>query len=241
MQLGIRLHDTKNLPLEERLIEVNKQGFSCVHLALSKVIRENSVAPEALTPGYAMFLKRLFSEKRLDIAVLGCYLNLANPDPDKLKEITEKYKAHIRFASLLGCGVVGTETGAPNAEYKYEPACHSEEALELFIRNLRPVVEYAEKMGVIFAIVLSLQQGWHKTVFFSLGQAIGISILFTAAMSGMGVVLANSPTLFNAIKIAGAFFILYLVSPTLWAILIFYVYFFSTITTFFCFYVFCLI
>ena len=152
MQLGIRLHDTKNLPLEERLIEVNKQGFSCVHLALSKVIRENSVAPEALTPGYAMFLKRLFSEKRLDIAVLGCYLNLANPDPDKLKEITEKYKAHIRFASLLGCGVVGTETGAPNVEYKYEPACHSEDALELFIRNLRPVVEYAEKMGVIFAI-----------------------------------------------------------------------------------------
>ena len=147
MQLGIRLHDTKNLPLEERLIEVNKQGFSCVHLALSKVIRENSVAPEALTPGYAMYLKRLFSDKRLDIAVLGCYLNLANPDPDKLKEITEKYKAHIRFASLLGCGVVGTETGAPNAEYKYEPACHSEEALELFIRNLRPVVEYAEKMG----------------------------------------------------------------------------------------------
>lgn len=152
MQLGIRLHDTKNLPLEERLTEVNKQGFSCVHLALSKVIRENSVAPEALTPGYAMYLKRLFQEKKLDIAVLGCYLNLANPDPAKMREIVEKYKAHIRFASLLGCGVVGTETGAPNVEYKYEPVCHSEEALELFIRNLRPVVEYAEKMGVIFAI-----------------------------------------------------------------------------------------
>lgn len=65
-------------------------------------------------------------------------------------------------------------------------------------------------MGVIFAIVLSLQQGWHKTVFFSLGQAVGISLLFTAAMSGMGVILASSPTLFSAIKIAGSFFILYL-------------------------------
>lgn len=152
MQLGIRLHDTKNLPLEERLQEVKRQGFSCVHLALSKVIKENSVAPEALTPGYAMYLKRLFEEQKLDVAVLGCYLNLANPNPDKGKEIVEKYKAHIRFASLLGCGVVGTETGAPNEEYKYEPACHSEEALALFIKNLRPIVEYAEKMGVIFAI-----------------------------------------------------------------------------------------
>lgn len=152
MQLGIRFHDTKDLPLEERLKEVNKQGFSCVHLALSKAIKENSVAPEALTPGYAMYLKRLFFDHRLDIAVLGCYLNLANPDPVKLKEIVEKYKAHIRFAAHLGCGVVGTETGAPNVEYKYEPACHSEEGLELFIKNLRPIVEYAEKMGVIFAI-----------------------------------------------------------------------------------------
>ena len=35
---------------------------------------------------------------------------------------------------------------------QYEPACHSEEALELFIERLRPIVEYAEKMGVIFAI-----------------------------------------------------------------------------------------
>lgn len=152
MQIGIRLHDTKDLPLPERLDEVNRQGFSCVHLALSKVIRENSVAPEALTPGYAMYLKRLFEEHKLDIAVLGCYLNLANPNPEKLAETVEKYKAHIRFAALLGCGVVGTETGAPNEAYKYEPACHSEEALELFIKNLRPVVEYAEKMGVIFAI-----------------------------------------------------------------------------------------
>ena len=152
MRLGIRLHDTQSLPLPERLEVVNKQGFSCVHLALSKVIKENSVAPEALTPGYAMYLKRLFDSQQLDIAVLGCYLNLANPNPDKLKEIVEKYKAHIRFASILGCGVVGTETGAPNEEYKYEPACHSEEALELFIKNLRPIVEYAEKMGVIFAI-----------------------------------------------------------------------------------------
>lgn len=152
MRLGLRLHDAVNLPLEERLVEVEKQGFLCVHLALSKVIKEYSVAPQALTPGFAMYLKKLFEKRNLDIAVLGCYLNLANPNPDKLKEIVEKYKAHIRFASLLGVGVVGTETGAPNEEYKHEPACHSEEALELFIRNLRPVIEYAEKMGVIFAI-----------------------------------------------------------------------------------------
>jgi len=58
----------------------------------------------------------------------------------------------MRFASLLGAGVVGTETGAVNAEYKFEERNHSDEALEIFIENLRPVVEYAEKTGVIMAI-----------------------------------------------------------------------------------------
>ncbi len=152
MQFGIRLHDAVKAPLEERLKAVHEQGFACAHLALSKVISENSVADSALTPGYAMYLKRLFDKYGLDVAVLGCYLNLANPDPEKLKTIQNKYMANIRFAAHLGAGVVGTETGAPNLEYKFEEACWNEESLQTFINNLRPVVKYAEQMGVLMAI-----------------------------------------------------------------------------------------
>jgi sugar phosphate isomerase/epimerase len=94
----------------------------------------------------------LFAKNELDIAVLGCYLNLANPDAAQLKTIQNKYMANIRFAAQLGAGVVGTETGAPNVEYKFEEACWSEKALETFITNLRPVVKYAEQMGVLLAI-----------------------------------------------------------------------------------------
>lgn len=153
MQIGIRLHDTKLLPLEERVKNVKEQGFTCAHLALSKVISDYSTADSALTPGFAMYLKNLFRKNDVDIAVLGCYLNLANPNKEALKNVTERYLSHIRFASLAGCGVVGTETGNPNETYTYEEErSHSEEALETFIANLRPVVGYAEKMGVILAI-----------------------------------------------------------------------------------------
>lgn len=152
MQIGLRLHDAKQLPLKERLVEVRKQGFVCGHLALSKVISENTTDNSALTPGYAMYLKNMFATAGIDIAVLGCYLNLAHPDQGQLEKIKERYLANIRFAARLGCGVVGTETGAPNAAYEFEPACHTEEALQNFITNLKPVVEYAQKMGVIIAI-----------------------------------------------------------------------------------------
>lgn len=152
MQLGIRLHDTPKMPVEERLAHVRSLGFKCGHLAPGMVLSDYSLADEALTPGYAMYLKKLFAQNDLDCAVLGCYLNLANPNKEQLERTIHRYMAHIRFASILGCGVVGTETGAPNETYTFVPECHSEEALRTFITNLRPVVEYAEKMGVIIGV-----------------------------------------------------------------------------------------
>jgi len=152
MQLGIRLHDTTNRPFEERIREVHELGFSCGHLALGKVIEEFSTADDSLTPGLAMYIKNVFAKNQVDIAVLGCYLNLANPNKSELEKTVHRYMAHIRFASILGCGVVGTETGAPNETYTFTPECYTEEALQTFITNLRPIVKYAEQMGVIIAI-----------------------------------------------------------------------------------------
>ncbi len=152
IQLGLRLHDGEKLPLEELLPLVRQKGFLCVHMALSKSLKEVPCTPSALTPGYAGYLRRLFAQNGLDIAVLGNYLNLAHPDAAALAAIQEKYCAHIRFAALLGCGMVGTETGAPNAEYRSCPECRGDAALSTFIKNLKPVVRCAENYGVTVAI-----------------------------------------------------------------------------------------
>ncbi len=152
MNIGIRMHDTRPGDLESQIANIRQDGFSCVHMALSKSIHNHSVANGALTPGMAMHLKRLFAKQELDVAVLGCYLNLAHPNDKTLMQIQATYEAHLRFAALLGAGVVGTETGAPNEQYRYEPACHSQDSLDLFIRNLAPVVATAEKLGTIIAI-----------------------------------------------------------------------------------------
>lgn len=152
MQLGIRLHDTTRLPFAERIADVHRLGFACGHLALAKVIDEFPTTDEALTPGLAMYIKNVFAENHVDIAVLGCYLNLADPRQESLEKTVHRYMAHIRFASWLGCCVVGTETGAPNETYSFTPECHTEEALQLFLKNVRPVIKYAEQMGVVFAI-----------------------------------------------------------------------------------------
>lgn len=182
MQLGIRLHDTKNLPIEERIAEVHAMGFQCGHLALGKVITEFSTEDAALTPGLAMYLKKIFAKNQVDIAVLGCYLNLAHPNPRQLEEITNRYLAHIRFASWLGCGVVGTETGAPNKDYVFVPECHSDAALKLFIDRLRPIVRYAEQMGV----VVGIEPVWRHIVY---NPARARQVLDTIASPNLQIIL----------------------------------------------------
>lgn len=152
LQIGLRLHDGEALPLERLLPLVRGKGFACVHMALSKSMAEYPCGPSALTAGYAGYLRRQFAKNELDIAVLGNYLNLADPDEAALAAAKERYYAHIRFAALLGCGMVGTETGAPNSTYSYCPECRSDAALAAFIRNLKDVVRCAECYGVTIAI-----------------------------------------------------------------------------------------
>ena len=53
IQFGLRLHDAEKLPIEQVLPLVRQKGFSCVHLALSKSLKEVPNTPSALTPGYA--------------------------------------------------------------------------------------------------------------------------------------------------------------------------------------------
>lgn len=158
MQIGIRLHDintklsAEKQTMEARAAKAREEGFSCVHLAFSKVIKGTAFDDCALTDGLAFHTKRVFARNDLDVAVLGCYLNLAHPEPSRLRDIQSRYFGHIRVAALMGAGVVGTETGAPNAEYKTDANTHTEEALESFIRGLVPVVERAEHWGVSVAI-----------------------------------------------------------------------------------------
>ncbi|BCJ95126.1 AP endonuclease [Anaerocolumna cellulosilytica] len=152
MRIGIRAHDMEQAPLEELVANIAKKGFKCTQLALKKAIHDFNVNPEAFSPGMALYIKEIFAQNKVDISVLGCYLNITTPDKAEHVKVMETYKAHIRFASLLGCGMVGTETGAVNAQYIFEEANHSEEALQILIENVKIVVDYAEKMGVIFAI-----------------------------------------------------------------------------------------
>ena len=67
IQFGLRLHDAEKLPIEQVLPLVRQKGFSCVHLALSKSLKEVPNTPSALTPGYAKKRRELICSSALII------------------------------------------------------------------------------------------------------------------------------------------------------------------------------
>ena len=154
MNIGIRLHDTAPGTLKERLAFARAQGFSCAHVALSKVLDDFAMeeAPEKLTEEYALRVRKTFEESGMECAVLGCYLNLADPDPERRARTQEIYKAHLRFAARIGARVVGTETYANPESVFTEPAPQSEEAFRLLMDSLKPVVRCAEETGAVLAV-----------------------------------------------------------------------------------------
>lgn len=154
MQIGLRLHDAAGATLEDKMRNAREQGFTCCHIAMSKVIPgfKMADAPELLTEELAAEVRALLNKYDMTCVLLGCYLNLCSPDEAAHARTLEIYKAHLRFGKMIGARLVGTETGAPNATYTSCPECWTEEALGLFIDRAAPVVRYAEEVGQVFAI-----------------------------------------------------------------------------------------
>lgn len=151
MKIGIRLHDTMPGSFWERMCRARAQGFDCMHLALSKALPhfEMADAPRRLDNHLAEQMRGALMIKNMDVAVLGCYLTLADRDPERLERTREIYRAHLAFAPKIGARVVGTET--PSAPGFDLPA-DSDEALDYFIECVAPLVKYAEEVGATLAI-----------------------------------------------------------------------------------------
>ena len=105
-----------------------------------------------LTEAFAAEVSNTFRDTGMDCAVLGCYLNLADPNAERRARTQEIYRAHLQFAARIGAGVVGTETYANPESAFSEPAARSEEAFRLFTDSLKTVVRQAEEAGAVLAV-----------------------------------------------------------------------------------------
>ncbi|WP_223592560.1 sugar phosphate isomerase/epimerase family protein [Neobacillus bataviensis] len=152
MNIGIRAHDIENLPLEELVREISSKGLTSVQLALNKSFPDINTGLGSLSPGMAYHIGKAFRQEDIQIAVLGCYINMIHPDLNERRKALDRFKEHLRFARDFGCSIVGTETGNVNAEIVYTKENFKEEPFLEVVKSVRELVEEAEKFGVIVGI-----------------------------------------------------------------------------------------
>ena len=80
MRIGIRAHDVKADNFEGLVSEIAAEGFHCCQLAVPKAVHDFPTGIETYTPGLASWMQEIFAENHVDVAVLGCYYNIARPE-----------------------------------------------------------------------------------------------------------------------------------------------------------------
>ena len=151
MKLGVRAHDFGKLPVDELAARIAAHGLSSIQLAVTKAIAGFDEDAGRLSPGFANTVRAALQKRDIQIAVLGCYINLGRCDAAQRPQL-ERFKEHLRFARDFGCSVVGTETGSLNADFSRHPENGGDEAYQNVLANVRELVREAEKFGVFVCI-----------------------------------------------------------------------------------------
>lgn len=146
MKIGVRAHDYGRLGIEVMAETLQTAGYACTQLAMPKAFRE---IDSYMDVNLQMIerIRRAFEGRKIEIAVLGCYVDLGNPDKEIRENAVKLFKRCLVINKELGAEVVGTETACTwlcgeerNCWYPY------------MLDSVKRVVEEAVKLDVKVAI-----------------------------------------------------------------------------------------
>lgn len=112
MKIGVRAHDYGKRKIEEMAALLRDEGYGAAQLVLPKAFMEIG-SYEDITPGILAKIRRVFEKNDVEIPVLGCYMDLGNPDKQVRKAAVRTLERCLVWGKELGAGVVGTETAYP--------------------------------------------------------------------------------------------------------------------------------
>ena len=76
----------------------------------------------------------------------------------------QKFENHLKYAKLLGCPLVGTETGSLMANCSYHPQTAETKVLDVFYRSIERLLESAVKYDAIVGIEAVSKQHTISTI-----------------------------------------------------------------------------
>ncbi len=148
MQIAFRTHDLGVKGARAAVEKVHNCGIDAVQLVAYKFIDEIPYQEGALNAENARELGDVLRAGNVSVGLIGAYFNPVHSNKDKVAKCKHIFKDYLKYSSLLGCNVVGSETGSFNDDkWTYNPLNRTEEALRTVTETFTELADYAQSVG----------------------------------------------------------------------------------------------
>lgn len=146
MRIGSRTHDFGSQTIKELPRLLKKNRIEAAQIVLPKGFEEMS-SYEEVTEERLQAIKESFREVGVDIAILGCYMDLGNPDKEVRSVAVATFKKCLEYGKLLGAEIVATETAYPRLSQEEKRIWYP-----FMEDSIKQIVEAAEEIGQDMAL-----------------------------------------------------------------------------------------
>ncbi len=148
MKIAFRTHDLGVKGLENAVQKCENCGISAVQLVAYKFLDDVKYVPGGLKKERAEEIGKALKVANIYVPLIGAYFNPVHSDKEKVANCKAIFKDYLKYSALLGCNIVGSETGSFNDDkWTYNPLNRTEEALETVIKTFKELALYAKEVG----------------------------------------------------------------------------------------------
>lgn len=148
MKIAFRTHDLGVKGIDNAIDKLHDCGIGAVQLVVYKFMDEVPYKPSALTAETAEKIGKALKEGGVSVPLIGAYFNPVHSNKQKVADCKQIFKDYLKYSSLLGCNIVGSETGSFNDDkWTYNPLNRTEDALNTVIETFTELADYAKSVG----------------------------------------------------------------------------------------------
>ncbi len=148
MKIAFRTHDLGVKGVDNEINKLHECDLDCVQLVAYKFIDEIAYKPNALTEAKAREIGAALKAGGIEVGLIGAYFNPVHSNKQKVADCKAVFKDYLKYSALLGCNIVGSETGSFNDDkWTYNPLNRTEEALQTVIETFTELADYAKSVG----------------------------------------------------------------------------------------------
>lgn len=146
MKIGVRAHDYGRREIAQMAEVLEREGYQSVQLALPKAF-SSIRSYEYIAEKELYEIAEEFGKRGIEIAVLGCYMDLGNPDASVREAAVKTFGKYLGFSKNIGARLTGSETA-----YSHLTKLEKHRWFPFMMDSLKRLTEEAERLNTWMGI-----------------------------------------------------------------------------------------